>query len=73
MMRLNQTTALDAVIADLTRIDERLTGIATSLGPQTAATLHLRGIIECVQDDLLDDAIETLSEATEDFAAPGGE
>ena len=75
-MRLNQTTALEAVnavIADLTRIDERLTEVTTSLSTQTAATVNLRGIIECVQSDLLDDAIETLSVATQDFADPGGE
>ena len=70
-MRLNQTTALETVIADLTRIDERLTEVTTSLSTQTPATVSLRGVIECVQNDLLDDAIETLSVATQDFADPG--
>ena len=63
--------AVEQLVVDLVRVDQRLTQIATSLTAQREprATAYLRGILECVRDDLLQDAIETLDAASRKSAS----
>lgn len=60
--------AVKEIVTDLVRLDQRLSEIAASL-PSTPPEGHLRGIIHCVHDDLLSDAIDTLTAAAQKSGA----
>lgn len=63
--------AVEAAATELIRLNQRLLDIATSLASQPP-TGHLRGIIHCVRDDLLEDAIDTLTAAAHKSEAEEG-
>ena len=60
--------AVQEVVTDLVRLDQRLLEIAASLSAAPPEG-HLRGIIHCVNDDLLSDVIDTLTAAAQKSGA----